>query len=152
MGTLEEALAELTEKESQQLSDEQMAEDLTLIGGNPTVARMTHLWKNAWARGGHGFCPTLSGKDQGNLKTLRGHLGGTIACHLIVAAVENWAEFRKAVEKETAFDHSAMLRPTVWFLLTNEAEGVAWLVKRAKSSENGSQGVSGGKDWSVLDD
>ena len=109
------------------------------------------LWKNAWARGGHGFCPPLSGKDKGNLKTLAHHLGGTVACHLIVAAVEHWPAFRKAVDKQTAFDRSDMERPAVWFLLTNEAEGVGWLASRQKSSENGSQGLSEGKDWSLLD-
>jgi len=151
MSTLEEALAELNAKESDRLSDEQMAEDILLVSASPTVGRLDLLWKNAWARGGHGFCPPLSAKDQGNLKALAKHLGGAVACHLIVQSVENWAEFRKSVDKETAFDHAGMARPTVWFLLTNEAEGVAWLAKRAKSSENGSQGVSGGKDWSILD-
>ncbi len=148
---LDEALAELDAKQSAKLSDEQMAEDILLVSGSPMVSRLEMLWKNAWARGGHGFCPALSGKDQGNLRALAKQLGGPVACHLIVAAVEHWHDFRKAVDKETAFDHSGMARPTVWFLLTNQAEGVAWLRARKKSSETGSQSVSGGKDWSLLE-
>jgi len=151
-GSLDEALADLDERESERLSDEAMAMDIAIVSYNPTAAKLELLWKNAWTRGGHGYCPGLSAKAQANLKALAKNLGGAMACHLIVSAVEHWPEFRKMVDKETAFEHTDMLRPEPWFLLTNEASGVAWLRKQAKSSEKGSQGVSGGKDWSVLDD
>lgn len=153
-GRVQDILEEITEQETEKVSDEAMVGLMTKISEDPRGPRVRDLetlWKRAWVRGGHGYCPALSGKDQGNLKALVRNLGPVVASAYIVAAVEHWVEFRTAVDKETTFDHSEQRRPAVWFLLTNEGPGVAWLRKQQKA-QHGAAGGASGKDWSILDD